>query len=155
MKRPSNIPLLRTTNDEVPLDTSTRIVLSSTRANWPNLVVEEHHFPSRDLELNDSMFLQHVLILNIGRPIGCEFKKDGRLQHISNKAVGAITLFPSYQPFFRRMKKQEIGSANLLYVALDPVFVSQTAEALKSILIALNWSNSMATPLILPYCTLP
>jgi AraC family transcriptional regulator len=131
MKRPSNIPLLRTTNDEVLPDAASRVVLSSTRANWHNLVLEEHHFPNRDLELNDFMFLQHVVVLNIGRPIGCEFKKDGRLQHISSKASGAISLFPSRQPFFRRMKKHEIGSAHLLYLALDPVFVSQTAEALE------------------------
>ena len=37
------------------------VVLSSTRPNWPNLVVEEHYFPSRDLELNDFLFLKHVV----------------------------------------------------------------------------------------------
>jgi hypothetical protein len=49
MKPPSNIPISRATNGEVwsgnPL---ARVVLSSDRSNWRNLVVEEHRIPSHE-----------------------------------------------------------------------------------------------------------
>ena len=128
MKQPSNIPLLQRTNGKVlPGDVFSSVVLSSARTNWRQFVVEEHHHRSR--ELADLMYIQHVVAVNVGRPINCEFKKDGRFQRIY-WAKNAITLFPSQQPFFRR-SIDENGSADVLYVALDPVFVSQIAETLE------------------------
>jgi AraC family transcriptional regulator len=129
MKQPSNIPLLRPTNGEIlPGNPFSTVVLSSAYTNWHNIVVEEHHFPSH--ELDDLMYIQHVLAVNVGPPITCEFKKDGRFQRVS-KARGTIYLSPGHQPFVRRPKIDESWSADVLYVALDPVFVSKTAEALE------------------------
>lgn len=93
-------------------------------------MVEEHRFGSH--ELDDLMYIQHVVAVNVGTPIACEFKKYGRLQRVS-KAKGSIYLSPSHQSFHvcRQPTMEENGSADVVYVALDPVFVSQTAEALE------------------------
>jgi AraC family transcriptional regulator len=129
MKQLSKIPLVRTNNSEVLSGNPfSSVVLSSACTNWHSLLVEEHCFASH--ELGDLMYIQHVVSVNVGGPITGEFKKGGRFQRIS-KAKGAISLSPSYHPFFRRSKIDENGSADVLFVALDPVFLSQTAEALE------------------------
>ena len=77
------------------------------------------------------MYLQHVIAINIGGPITCEFKKSGRLQRMC-KSKGTICLSPSHETLFRYCRTlEENGSAEVLCVALDPLFVSQTAEALE------------------------
>ena len=89
----SKIPLMRTTSEDVLAGNSfSKVVLSSAATNWHNVVVEEHHFSTR--ELADLMFVQHVVAVNVGPPITCEFKKDGRFRRIS-LPKDAITLSPS------------------------------------------------------------
>src|SRR6516165_4602636 len=121
----SKIPLKRTTGEEVlPGNSFSKVVLSSAGTNWHNVVVEEHHFRTR--ELADLMFVQHVIAVNVGPTITCEFKKDGRFQRIS-MCKDAISLSPSQRPFFRRSIIDQNACANALFVALDPVFVSRAA----------------------------
>lgn len=112
----------------VPESPCASVVLSSAGTNWYNVVVEQHHFRTR--ELADLMFVQHVVAVNIGPPITCEFKKDGRFQRIS-MPKDAISLSPSQRPFFRRSIIDENAYANALFVALDPVFLSQAAASLE------------------------
>ena len=127
----SNIPLVQTSNGEVlPASPFSRVVLSSVFTNWSNIVVEEHHFPSRELESGDLMHTQDVIAVNVGRSVTCEFSEDGRFQRVSNHQ-GGICLFPSHRPFSWRTIKDRDGVIDVLYLALDPVFVSQTAEALE------------------------
>lgn len=129
VKPPSNIPIVRATNVEgLPANPLSKVVLSSARTQWHNLVVEEHHIPTT--ELDDVRFVQHVLAVNIGRPVTCEFKKDGRFRQRVYE-TGMMSLHPSHHPFFLRMKRYEDRFADALFVALDPVFVSQTAAALE------------------------
>jgi AraC family transcriptional regulator len=104
------------------------VVLSSAATNWHNVVIEEHQFRTR--ELADLMFIQHVVAVNVGVRISCEFKKDGRLRRISLPR-DAITLSPSQQPFLRRSIVEANAAAEVLFVALDPLFLSQTAESLE------------------------
>jgi AraC family transcriptional regulator len=47
------------------------------------------------------------------------------------RARGAITFFPSHQPFSCRLKVERGMFANVLYLALNPVFVSRVAEGLE------------------------
>jgi AraC family transcriptional regulator len=47
------------------------------------------------------------------------------------KARGAISFFPSHQPFSGRLKVERGVFANVLFLALDPVFVSRIAEGLE------------------------
>lgn len=128
MKHLSNIPLICTTKGDVlsgnPLS---RVVLSSASSNWHNLVVEELHVPKR--ELDDVMFIQHVVVVNVGRPVTFEVTKDGRSRCVLG--TDAISLFPSHQSFFSRRKREENGPAHVILVALDPVFVIQIAAALE------------------------
>src|SRR5262249_36988597 len=125
----SRIPFVRTTNGAVLLDNPfASVVLPSAATNWHNVVIEEHHFRTR--ELADLMFIQHVVAVNVGPPITCEFKKDGRLRRIS-LPKDAITLSPSQQPFLRRSIVEENATADVLFVALDPLFLSQTAASLE------------------------
>ena len=127
-KRSSNIPLLRVNNGEVlsanPLST---IVVSSIRSNWHSLVVEEHRIPNR--ELDDVMYIQHIVAVNVGRPVTFEHTKNGRGGRVWQ--TGTVSLFPSHHAFFSRRKKDETESAHVILVALDPVFVSQTSAALE------------------------
>ena len=131
MKYLSNIPLVHAaTGDVLPGNTFSSIVLSSAHTNWQNLVVEEHLFANH--ELDGFMCIQHVVAVNLGPAIACEFKKDGRFQHMS-KARNTIYMCPSHRSFHvcRRPKIEENESADVLYLALDPVFLSQTAETLE------------------------
>jgi AraC family transcriptional regulator len=125
------ISLVQTAGGEAePANLPSSVVLSSACTNWRHLVVEEHHFPS-PYDLDGLMYLQHVIAINIGPPITCEFKKSGRLQRMC-KSKGTICLSPSHETLFRRCRTpEENGFADVLCVALDPLFVSQTAEALE------------------------
>ena len=125
----SKIPLMRTTSEDVlPGNTFSTVVLSSAGTNWHNVVVEEHHYSTR--ELADLMFIQHVIAVNIGPLATCEFKKNGHFQRIP-MPKDAISLSPSQRPFFRRSILAGHASADVLFLALDPVFVSQTAASLE------------------------
>ena len=127
----SKISLVRTTGGEAePANLPSSVVLSSACTNWRHLVVEEHRFQS-PYDLDGLTYLQHVIAINIGPPITCEFKKNGRLQRMC-KSKGTICLSPSHEALFSYCRvPEENGSAEVLCVALDPLFVSQTAEALE------------------------
>jgi len=112
----------------MPDNAGSRVVLSSVGTKWNDVVVEQHHFPGG--ELADVMFKQHVIVVTVGHAITCEFKKEGRFQHVF-KARGAISFFPSCQPFFLRLKVEKGMFANVLFLALDPAFVSRTAVGLE------------------------
>src|SRR6516165_3751179 len=128
MDHPYRIPLWRTSRELMPDNAGSRVVLSSVGTKWNDVVVEQHHFPGG--ELADVMFKQHVIVVTVGHAITCEFKKEGRFQHVF-KARGAISFFPSYQPFFLRLKVEKGTFANVLFLALDPAFVSRTAVGLE------------------------
>ncbi len=56
--------------------------------------------------------------------------KEGRFQRLF-KERGAISLFPSHQPFSQRLKVERGAFANVLFLALNPVFISRVAEGLE------------------------
>jgi AraC family transcriptional regulator len=128
MKYPHSIPLWRTNGELLPDDALSRVVLSSVGTKWNDVVVEQHRFPS--FELADVMFKRHVVIINIGHSITYEFKKEGRFQPFF-KARGAISFFPSDQPFSCRLKVERGVLGNVLFLALDPAFMSRVAEGLE------------------------
>jgi AraC family transcriptional regulator len=105
-----------------------RVVLSSARTRWNDIVVEQHHFLSN--ELADVMYKRHVVVINVGHSTTWEFKKEGRIQGFF-KARGAISFFPSHQPFSGRLKVERSVFANVLFLALDPAFMSRTAVGLE------------------------
>ena len=107
---------------------ASRVVLSSVGTKWNNVVVEQHHFPSS--EMADLMYKQHVIVINVGYAMTCEYKKEGQFRRFF-KARGAISFFPSGQSFFLRSKPERGMFANVLFLALDPVFVSRIAEGLE------------------------
>jgi AraC family transcriptional regulator len=76
------------------------------------------------------MFKRHVVVINIGHSITVEFKKEGRFQRFF-KAKGAISFFPSHQPFSCRLKVERGVFGNVLFLALNPAFMSRVAEALE------------------------
>jgi AraC family transcriptional regulator len=125
MKYPHSIPLFCTNGERLPGKALSRVVLSSLGTRWNDVVVEQRHYPS--IELADVMFKRHVITINIGHSTTWELKKEGRFQH-SFKARGAISLFPSHQPFSGRLKVERGVFANVLFLALDPVFVGRVAE---------------------------
>jgi hypothetical protein len=128
MKYPHSIPLWRTNGELLRGDALSRVVLSSVSTNWNDVVVEQHQFPSS--ELPDVMFKRHVVVINIGHSITVEFKKEGRFQRFF-KAKGAISFFPSHQPFSCRLKVERGVFGNVLFLALDPAFMSRVAEGLE------------------------
>jgi hypothetical protein len=72
------------------------------------------------------MFKRHVIVINIGHSV-TEFGKGGQFQ----RARGALSFFPSHQPFSCRLKVERGKFANFLYLALNPVFVSRVANGLE------------------------
>ncbi len=128
MKYPHSIPLCRTNGELLPGNAPSRVVLSSVGTKWNDIVVEQHHFPSS--ELADVMYKRHAICINIGHSFTWEFKKDGRFQRVQ-RARGAISFFPSHQPFSGRLKAERGVFANFLLLALDPVFVRRVAEGLE------------------------
>jgi AraC family transcriptional regulator len=128
MKYWHSIPLWRTNGDLVPPGPLSRVVLSSVGTKWNDVVAEQLHFPSK--ELTDVTHTQHVIVVTVGHPISCEFKKEGRFQRFY-KTRGTISFFPSRQPFSLRLKVERGVFANALFLALDPVFVRRVAEELE------------------------
>ena len=128
MKYPHSIPLWRRNGELLPGNVPSRIVLSSVGTKWNDVVVEQHHVPSS--ELADVTYKRHVVVINIGHSTIWEFKKEGRFRRFF-KGRGAISFFPSDQPFSGRLKVARGVFTNVLFLALDPVFVSRIAEGLE------------------------
>jgi hypothetical protein len=128
MNYPHSFPLWRTNGELLPGGAPSRLVLSSVGTKWNDVVVEQHHFPSS--EMADVMFKQHVIAINVGHSITWEFKKEGRLRH-AFKARGALSCFPSQQPFSAWLKVEKGMFANFLFLTLDSVFVRRVAEGLE------------------------
>jgi len=128
MKYPHSIPLWRTNGELLHGKALSRVVLSSVGTKWNDVVVEQHHFPS--CELTDVMFKRHVIVINIGQTVTNEFKKEGRFQRFF-KPRGAISFFPSHQPFSCRLKVEKGTLGNVLFLALHPAFMSRVAEGLE------------------------
>jgi AraC family transcriptional regulator len=128
MKYPHSIPLWRTNGELVPGYFPSRLVLSSVGTKLNDVVVEQYHYPSR--ELADVMNMQHMIVVTVGHPVTSELKKEGRFQRVY-KARGAISFFPSRQPFFLRLKVERDVFGNAVFLALDPVFVRRVAKGLE------------------------
>jgi AraC family transcriptional regulator len=127
MKYPRSVPLCGTNGEILPGNALSRIVLSSVGTKWNDVVVEQHHFPSS--EWVDVMYKRHVIFVLVGHPFILEFEKDGRLQRVQ-RPTGAISFFPSHQPFSSRLKAERGLFVNVLLLALNPGFVSRVAEGL-------------------------
>jgi AraC family transcriptional regulator len=128
MKYPYSIPLWHASGKPFPRNAPDRIVLSSVGTKWNDVMLEQRHVPSS--ERPDVMFKRHVIAINIGHSITWEYKKEGRFQRFF-KARGAISFFPSHQPFSGRLKVERGVFADVLYLALDHVFVSRVAVGLE------------------------
>jgi AraC family transcriptional regulator len=128
MKYPHTIPLWRTNEELLPGDIPSRVVLSSVSTRWNDVLLEQYRLPSS--ELADLSYKRHVVVINLGRSSTWEFKKEGRFRRFF-KARGAISFFPSHQPFSGRLKVERGVFANVLFLALDPVFVRRVAEGLE------------------------
>ena len=127
MTYPHRITLFQADGELVPIDAFSRVVQSSVETNWKHIVMEQRQIPNS--EWPNFMFKQHLIAVNLGRAINCEFKKSGRFQKIL-KLTGTVSFFPSCQPFFLRVKMETSGVADLILLAVDPSFVTRTAENL-------------------------
>ena len=128
MKYPHSIPLWHLSRELLSGNAPSRVVLSSVGTKWNDVAVEQHHFPSS--ELSGVVYKRHVIIINIGDSITWETKKEGRFRRIY-KPRGAISFWPSHQSFSGRLKVERDGFANVLFLALDPVFISRVAEGME------------------------
>ncbi len=128
MKYPHSVPLWRTNEELLPGDIPSRVVLSSVSTRWNDVLLEQHRLPSS--ELADLTYKRHVVVINLGHSSTWEFKKEGQFRRFF-KARGAISFFPSHQPFSGRLKVERGVFANVLFLALDPVFVRRVAEGLE------------------------
>jgi AraC family transcriptional regulator len=128
MKYPHSVPLWRTNEELFPGDIPSRVVLSSVGTKWNDIVLEERHVPSS--ERPDVMYKRHVIAINVGASITWEFKKEGRFERFF-KARGAVSFFPSHQPFSGWLKVERGVFADVLYLALDHAFVSRVAEGME------------------------
>jgi hypothetical protein len=128
MKYPDSICFWHTNGELWRGNGSSRVVLSSGGTNWNDIVVEQHDFSS--IELADVMFKRHVVAINIGQYPTWEFKDEEPVRRFF-KARGPITFLPSHQPISGRLKLEKGVFARVLFLALNPVFVSRVAEGLE------------------------
>src|ERR1700737_1248973 len=128
MKYPRTIPLWRTNEELLPGDISSPAVLSSVSTRWNDVLLEQHRLPS--LEVADLTYKRHVVVINLGHSTTWEFKKEGRFRRFF-KARGAISFFPSNILFSGRWEVARGVFTNVLFLALDPVFVRRVAEGLE------------------------
>src|SRR5260221_12304690 len=128
MKYPHTIPLCRTNEELLPDDITSRVVLSSVSTRWNDVLLEQHRLPSS--ELADLTYKRHVVVINLGHSSTWEFKKEGQFRRFF-KARGAISFFPSHQPFSGRLKVERGVFANVFFLALDSVFVRRVGEGLE------------------------
>ena len=112
----------------MPGNAPSRVVLSSVGTKWNNVLVEQHRIPSS--EMADLMYKQHVIAINVGHSITCEYKKEGQFRRFF-KVRGALSFSPSQQPFSGPLQLERGVFANLLFLTLDTVFVSRVAEGLE------------------------
>ena len=122
MKDPHSIPLWRTHEDLLPGNVPSRVVLSSVGTRWRDVLVEQHDVPN--CELADVTDKRHVVAIEMGDSTTWEPKKEGRFQRVF-KPRGAISFFPSDQPFSARLKVERDLLANVLFLAL-PAFAQKT-----------------------------
>jgi hypothetical protein len=106
----SNIPLIQA-GRVLPGNLVGSVLVASDPRAWPDLVLEEHSY--KTFEPADMSYNQHVIAVNIGASITCEYRRGSRWHHV-RKHKGAISLFPSGHTFHRRLKT----SANVLYLAI-------------------------------------
>ena len=125
---PNRVPLLQANGEPVPLDPLFRVVESSVGTSGKDVVIEQLHIPSN--EWANVMFKQHVIAVNIGRAMNCEFRKGGKFEKVL-KPTGAISFFPSSQPFSLSVQMSGSRVADLIFLALDPQLVVETAEKLE------------------------
>ena len=78
MKHPHSVPLWRTNEELLPGDIHSRVILSSIRTRWKNVLLEQHRLPSS--ELADLSYKRHVVVINLGHSSTWEFKKEGRFR---------------------------------------------------------------------------
>jgi AraC family transcriptional regulator len=128
MKYPRSIPLWHARGEIFPGDIPSQVVLSSEGTKWNDIVLEQRHVPSS--ERADLMDKRHVIAINVGHSTTWEFKKEGRLRR-SSKARGSISFFPSDQPLSGRLKVERGVFADVLFLALNPVFISRVAVGLE------------------------
>jgi len=127
MKYP-HAPLRRPNEELVPGNAGSRVVLSSAGTRWSDILLEQHRVPSS--EMADITYKRHVVVLNIGRSTTWELKTAGRFRSFF-KQRGAISLLPSHRSFSGRLKVERGVSANVLFLALEHVFVNRTAAGLE------------------------
>jgi AraC family transcriptional regulator len=125
---PNRIHLLQANGELVPANIFFRVVQSSADSSWRDVVMEQHQIPSN--EWANLMYQQHVVAVNVGWAMDCEFKSNGRFQQVT-KLTGAISFFPSCQPFFLRVKMGVNKMADLIFLALDPKLLMRTADRLE------------------------
>src|SRR5258708_37867511 len=124
MKYRHSIPLWNKNGEFLAGGTPSPVVLSSVGKKWNDMVLEQRHFPSS--ELADVMYKPHVIVINISHSITGEYKKEGRFPPLF-KERGANSLFPRPQPFSPRLKIERRAFADILFLALNPVFSSPIA----------------------------
>jgi AraC family transcriptional regulator len=124
-QKPTKIPLFdASTGKEVPDSPYAGSVVFSSGDTWGGIVVEQQQSRTAR-EADNLMYRQHVVCINVGQPMSCEFRKNGGYRRIA-KRRGAISFFPSGVSLRHRTP----DSTETLYAALDPVLVARAAEDL-------------------------
>ena len=76
------------------------------------------------------MYKRHVIFVLVGHPFILRIRKRRAASAGLQRPTGAISFFPSHQPFSSRLKAERGLFVNVLLLALNPGFVSRVAEGL-------------------------
>ena len=99
------------------------VILSSARAGWEGIVVEQFRLPP--LELQDNVAANHLLTLKLSAPSRLDWKEGSRSP---NKMFcpGDVCVTPSQA--LRRLRWED--NVELLVIALDPTYLLRAARDL-------------------------
>lgn len=124
-QQPTKIPLFDAgTGKEVPDSPYAGWVIFSSGDTWDGVVVEQQKSRT-PREAENLMYRQHVVCINVGPTMCCEFRKNGGYGRIT-KPRGAISFFPSGAS----LRQRTADPTDTLYAALDPVLVARAAADL-------------------------
>jgi AraC family transcriptional regulator len=98
-------------------------ILTSAPLNWPGCRLEQHRHSS--LESLEAVWLNHVVVVHLERPVVFEFKQEGKWQQ-KEILPGQISILPAGSMTSTRAN----SAVNCIFLSIDPVLVPSSPENL-------------------------
>ena len=99
-------------------------VLSSAKAAWNDIFVEQHQLPAS--ETPEVCVPKHLICIHLSHPMELEYRVAGERRQSRLMTPGCINFTPANLPRVVRWQ----SNASILFLSLEPTFVAHVADAL-------------------------